>query len=135
MIGYWLTWGAFILRQAEGQKVEQKQVAAEKQVLSKLEKIRLDQEQRCAALAKDARAEELQVRVRVRQDGSRCLLLGAARTSTAEPTQIVSPCPPETKQRVGMASWTSSHGSPGQIKAQDRGSLNGTGSLTYHRQR
>ena len=41
--------------------MEQKQVAAEKQVLSKLEKIKLDQEQRAAALAKDAQAEELQV--------------------------------------------------------------------------
>ena len=42
--------------------MEQKQVAAEKQVLSKLEKIKLDQEARAAALAKDAQAEELQVR-------------------------------------------------------------------------
>ena len=47
--------------QAEGQKVEQKQVAAEKQVLSKLEKIKLDQDQRAAALAKEAQAEEHQV--------------------------------------------------------------------------
>ena len=48
--------------QAEGQKVEQKQVAAERQVLSKLEKIKLDQEQRAAVLLRDAQAEELQVR-------------------------------------------------------------------------
>ncbi len=48
--------------QSEGQKVEQKQVAAERQVLSKLEKIKLDQEQRAAALERDAQAEELQVR-------------------------------------------------------------------------
>ena len=47
--------------------MEQKQVAAEKQVLSKLQKMQLDQDQRAAALAKEAQAEELQVRiVRVR---------------------------------------------------------------------
>ncbi len=53
--------GRLCSRQAEGQKVEQKQVAAEKQVLSKLQKMQLDQVQRAAALAKDAQAEELQV--------------------------------------------------------------------------
>ena len=36
--------------QAEGQRAEQQQVAAEKQVLSKLDKIKLDQGQRAAAL-------------------------------------------------------------------------------------
>lgn len=46
--------------QAEGQRAEQQQVAAEKQVLSKLDKIKLDQGQRAAALEAAAREEELQ---------------------------------------------------------------------------
>ena len=48
--------------QAEGQRAEQQQVAAEKQVLNKLDKIKLDQGQRAAALEAQAAAEELQVR-------------------------------------------------------------------------
>ena len=43
--------------------MEQKQVAAERQVLSKLEKIKLDQEQRAAVLERDAQAEDLQARL------------------------------------------------------------------------
>lgn len=50
-----------LCEQAEGQRAEQQQVAAEKQVLSKLEKIKLDQGQRAAALESQAGAEELQV--------------------------------------------------------------------------
>lgn len=48
--------------QAEGQRAEQQQVAAEKQVLSKLDKIKLDQGQRAAQLEAAAAEEELQAR-------------------------------------------------------------------------